>query len=87
MSKQLVTEVASAFSITKKLASEVIDFIFTGVLEEAINEGKCKTAIGTFNVKVRAARKGRNPKTGEAITTPAKKVLSLKVPKSVQLAL
>ncbi len=54
-------------------------------IEEALKEDGSVQLIGfgTFTVKERAARQGRNPKTGEAMTIPASKVVTFKASKSL----
>jgi DNA-binding protein HU-beta len=71
----LVDAIAAKASITKKDA----DVILTAVLEsiqEAVSTGEKVTLVGfgTFEVRERQAREGRNPSTGQAIHIPATKV-------------
>jgi DNA-binding protein HU-beta len=70
----LVGEVAKVVS-TKKEAQEAVDAVFAAITK-ALGEGDPVTLIGfgTFKVAKRAARKGRNPKTGKEINIPAKTV-------------
>jgi DNA-binding protein HU-beta len=58
----------------------------TGTITEALKAGE-KVAIpslGTFEVKDRAARQGRNPATGETMTFAAKKVPAFKAAKALK---
>ena len=70
----LVNEVAKVVS-TKKEAQEAVDTVFTAITK-ALEGGDSVTLIGfgTFKVASRAARKGRNPKTGKEINIAAKNV-------------
>ena len=70
----LVSKVAEV-GITKKQAGEVIDALF-GAIKDALASGDKVSLIGfgTFSVKERAAREGRNPRTGKKIDIPKKKV-------------
>ncbi len=70
----LVGEVAKVVS-TKKEAQEAVDAVFAAITK-SLGEGDPVTLIGfgTFKVANRAARKGRNPKTGKEINIPAKTV-------------
>ncbi len=70
----LVNEVAKVVS-TKKDAQEAVDAVFSAITQ-ALENGDTVTLIGfgTFKVAKRAARKGRNPKTGEEISIAAKNV-------------
>lgn len=58
---------------------------FTGVIGEQISEGKSLNLMGfgTFSVVERAARKGRNPRTGEELDIPAHKAVKFKPSKSL----
>ena len=58
----------------------------TGTITEALKAGE-KVAIpslGTFEVKDRAARQGRNPATGETLTFATKKVPAFKAAKALK---
>jgi DNA-binding protein HU-beta len=72
--KELIAEIANVTS-TKKEAADAVDVIFAAI-EKALKKGG-KVAIagfGTFSVAKRAARKARNPQTGDMIKVKAKKV-------------
>jgi len=66
---------ASSSGISKAAANKALDGFLTGVTK-ALKKGDKVTLIGfgTFAVKKRSARKGRNPQTGETIKIPATKV-------------
>jgi DNA-binding protein HU-beta len=70
----LINEVAKVVS-TKKDAQEAVDAVFSAITQ-ALENGDSVTLIGfgTFKVAKRAARKGRNPKTGKEINIAAKTV-------------
>jgi nucleoid DNA-binding protein len=70
----LVVEVAKVVS-TKKEAKAAVDCIFSSI-STALKKKQSVTLIGfgTFKVEKRNARKGRNPKTGEAIKIKARNV-------------
>jgi DNA-binding protein HU-beta len=70
----LVVEVAKVVS-TKKEAKAAVDCIFS-TISTALKKKQNVTLIGfgTFKVEKRNARKGRNPKTGEAIKIKARNV-------------
>lgn len=71
---ELVAKVAEKASLTKKDAEKAVSAIFSSI-EEALVEGDKVQMIGfgTFEVKDRAARTGRNPQTGNEIKIPASK--------------
>ncbi len=80
----LVAKVAE-IGITKKQAAQVVDCVLDSV-KGALKKGDKVSLIGfgTFSVKKRAAREGRNPRTGRKIKIPAKKVPSFKAGKALR---
>ncbi|KKM10912.1 DNA-binding protein [Clostridiales bacterium PH28_bin88] len=82
---ELVSSVAEKAEITKKDAEKVVNAVF-GSIEDALAKGDKVQLVGfgTFEVRERAARTGRNPKTGEEIDIPATKVPSFKAGKSLR---
>jgi DNA-binding protein HU-beta len=75
----LLEKVAKECDITKTKADQVLSSII-GAITQAVSAGDKVTLLdlGTFSVAERAARSGRNPKTGEAINIPARKVAKFK---------
>ncbi|HHU31667.1 MAG: HU family DNA-binding protein [Zhaonellaceae bacterium] len=82
---ELVSSVAEKAEITKKEAEKVVGAIFSSI-EEALAKGDKVQLVGfgTFEVRERAARTGRNPKTGEEITIAAAKVPAFKPGKALK---
>jgi len=72
---ELIEEVADQTGLTKKASREAVDAI-TSVITDALAREEKVTLVGfgTFQVMERKARKGRNPRTGEEIQIPAKRV-------------
>ena len=71
---ELVASVAEKAGITKKDAEKVINAVFNSIEEALANNDKVQIiGFGTFEVKTREERKGRNPQTGKEITIPASK--------------
>jgi DNA-binding protein HU-beta len=70
----LISAVAQESGLTKKDSEAAIDALVS-VVEESLATGEKVVLVGfgTFETKNRAARKGRNPQTKEAITIPASK--------------
>lgn len=66
-------------SYTKKDVGEIVGAVF-GAVADAVKDGKrfSYPGFGTFTVKTRAARQGRNPRTGKAITIPASSSVGFK---------
>ncbi|MEW5734984.1 MAG: HU family DNA-binding protein [Thermodesulfobacteriota bacterium] len=70
----LINEVAKVVE-TKKEAQAAVDAVFSAITDALKkNESVTLVGFGTFKVDKRAARKGRNPKTGDAINIAAKSV-------------
>ena len=71
---ELVAGVAEKAGLTKKDAEKAVNALFDSVQQELVEGGQVQMiGFGTFEVKERAARKGRNPRTGEDIEIPASK--------------
>jgi len=90
MTKQeLVERVARQTKLPKKEVAEVINTtleVITGALSKSRPEPVVLTGFGTFMVKKRKARTGRNPQTGETIKIPATKVPRFKPGKALREA-
>ena len=71
---ELVANVADKTGTTKREAEKAVNAVFAA-LQQAMVEGDKVQLIGfgTFEVKERAARKGRNPRSGGTIEIPASK--------------
>ena len=71
---ELIAAVASKTDSTKKNAEAAVNAMIEAVTEALVNGDKVSiVGFGTFEVKERAARSGRNPKTGEVIQIEASK--------------
>lgn len=74
---QLTDAVAQKAVITKKDAAEAVNAVLEVIAETLAAGDDIKiTGFGGFEVKTRAARTGRNPKTGEAVEIPASKYVA-----------
>ena len=86
MNKQeLVANVAEQASLTKKDAEKAVNAVFE-TIKSALSEGDRIQLIGfgTFEVKDRKARKGRNPQSGEEIEIAASKMPVFKAGKALK---
>ncbi len=79
MNKTDLVNAVAAAGFTKKDADKAVAAVF-GAIEDALKKGDKVQLIGfgTFEVRERAAKEGRNPKTGEKITIAASKVPAFK---------
>jgi len=81
---ELVAKIAEKAGITKKEADAVVKAFVEAMQELFEKEESLRIpGLGTFKVTVRSARKGRNPRTGEEIEIPARKVLAFKPSKEL----
>lgn len=82
---ELVNSVADKSGLSKADATRAVDGIVEAI-EDALRGGDSVSLVGfgTFQVKERAARTGRNPQTGGTINIPAAKVPSFKAGKSLK---
>jgi len=72
---ELVEDVAEAAELTKKDAERLVEIVFESIIE-TLNQGEKieLRGFGSFRVRERGARQGRNPKTGDPVSIPAKRV-------------
>ena len=79
---ELVEKVAQECNLSKAAAEQALNSV-VGAITNAVAAGDKVTLIGfgTFSVSERAAREGRNPKTGEVIQIAAGKVVKFKAGK------
>ena len=82
---ELIEAVAAAADLTKADATKAVDAVLDTVTR-ALKKGDQVAIVGfgSFSVKSRAARQGRNPKTGAAIDIPASRVPGFKAGKALK---
>ena len=85
--QDLIAKVVEATGLTKKDATASVNTVFDTV-KDYLAEGEKVQLIGfgNFEVRERAARQGRNPQTGEAISIAASKVPAFKAGKALKEA-
>lgn len=76
--KDFIDVIATNTGLTKVDVQKVVDASIGTILSYAPHEKIRIDPLGTFNVKTRAARKGRNPFTNEELNIPEKTVLVFK---------
>jgi len=82
---ELVLAVVEATELSKKEVASVVDVTLHVIESTLKEEGQVKIAgFGTFEVTTRAARKGRNPQTGEEIDIPETKAPKFKAAKALK---
>ena len=83
--KELVQAIAKESDVTIDAADRCLDALTKAITKSlAKNENVTLVGFGTFQVKDRSAREGRNPKTGETVQIKACKTLSFKAGKALK---
>ena len=82
---ELIDAVAAAADISKAKAAQAVDGM-TSAVTKTLRSGDQITLVGfgTFSVRERAARTGRNPRTGEEIKIAAAKIPAFKAGKALK---
>lgn len=84
---ELVDTVATQAELSKQDAKQAVEALFETISNTLAKEEKIQLiGFGTFEVRERAARTGRNPQTGEEMTIPASKVPAFKPGKELKEA-
>lgn len=84
----LVEEVARAAQLSKKQAEQVVHTFFDTVVESLRTGTKVELrGFGSFRIRQRGARLGRNPKTGERVAVPPKRIPYFKPGKELRAIL
>ena len=85
---ELISEVAVKTQLTKKEVSAAVEALLSSIQEDLAKGDKVQLiGFGTFEVRHRAARKGRNPQTGEDIEIPASQIPAFKPGKALKDAI
>lgn len=82
---ELIEAVADAAELNKAVATRAVEAVLNGITE-ALKKGEqvALVGFGTFEVRERAARTGRNPQTGESIDIKAAKAPAFKAGKALK---
>lgn len=82
---ELVEEVAVATELPKKSAEVIVNTVFSSIIDALHRGEKIELrGFGSFRLRERKARIGRNPKTGETVNVPTKKVPYFKAGKELK---
>lgn len=72
---ELIERVATATDLTKKHAELIVDAVFASIVNSLKTGEKIELrGFGSFRLRSRGARVGRNPKTGDKVEVPAKRI-------------
>ncbi len=84
----LVQEVARVCGLSREVSDIVVTGIFERIIEALVKGEHVELrGLGTFDVRQRRARIGRNPKTGASVSLPARKVPLFKTGKELRAIL
>ncbi len=82
---ELIEAVADSAGISRADATKAVDAVLDSITSTLANGGSVSlVGFGTFSVKARAARTGRNPRTGEPIQIAASNVPGFKAGKALK---
>lgn len=81
----LANKLSETMEISKKDATQAITMLVDIIIDTLYEGEQVRIAdFGTFEIRERAARTGRNPKTGESIEIPASKAVGFKAAKALK---
>ena len=84
----LIAEMALHAGLSYKQAADALDIFCRVIAHEMELNGEVRiTGFGTFSVRHHDERQGRNPKTGDAITIPARRTVKFKAGKMLRNSL
>lgn len=82
---ELVDGVTAAGDLTRRDGEVIVDTFFDGIIDAILANDKVEIrGFGSFRIRQRNARIGRNPKTGEKVEVPAKRVSYFKPSKELR---
>lgn len=82
---ELIEKVAKKANLTKRASRDAVDSVFNLIRDSLVRSEKVViTGFGTFLVRSRAARRGRNPQTGDTIQIPSKKLPGFTAGKTIK---
>ena len=82
---ELVAQVAVQLSLTKKQTERIVDMFFSSIVDALQRGEKVELrGFGSFRVRHRQPRQGRNPKTGKRVSIAAKRVPFFKAGKELR---
>ena len=77
--KEMAKAIAQETGLTQLQVQGIIQRVFDGITETLAREGRIELRnFGVFEVRERKPRKARNPRTGERVKVPAKRVVTFK---------
>jgi integration host factor subunit beta len=83
--KEIVKAISEKLGLTQLTTKEIVQQTFDAIIDTLVTDGRIELRnFGVFEVKKRAARKARNPRTGGQVEVPAKYVVTFKPGKEME---
>lgn len=83
--KEIVKTISDELGLTQLKTKEIVQKTFDSIIETLVRDGRIELRnFGVFEVKRRAPRKARNPRTGDKVYVPAKNVVTFKPGKEME---
>ena len=83
--KEIVKSISEELGLTQLKTKEIVQRTFDAIIETLATDGRIELRnFGAFEVKKRAARMARNPRTGEQVEVPEKSVVTFKPGKEME---
>ncbi|MDZ4687924.1 MAG: HU family DNA-binding protein [Planctomycetaceae bacterium] len=83
--KEIVKDISDEIGLTQLKTKEIVQKTFDAIVKTLVEEGRIELRnFGVFEVKKRAARKARNPRTGDKVFVPEKFVVTFKPGKEME---
>ena len=83
--KEIVKTISEEIGLTQLKTKEIVQKTFDAIVETLVRDGRIELRnFGVFEVRTRAPRKARNPRTGEKVFVPAKNVVTFKPGKEME---
>jgi len=85
--KEIVKDIADKMGLTQLQTKEIVQLTFDAIIDTLVDSDDHRIELrnfGVFEVKLREARKARNPRTGERVDVPPKNVVTFKPGKRME---
>lgn len=83
--KDIVRTISEEVGLTQQQTKQIVQMTFNAIIESLVRENRIELRnFGVFEVKPRAARKARNPRTGQQVDVPRKHVVTFKPGKHME---
>ena len=83
--KEIVKQISDEIGLTQLKTKDIVQRTLNAIIQTLVTEGRIELRnFGVFEVKRRAPRKARNPRTGDKVSVPAKNVVTFKPGKEME---